>query len=223
LRKKPVASEKAGPAKKKWRIPKPKLRELVEAIKAVVKGPYTTKFPAVPSEPFEAYRGKPEYDEAECIGCVACAEICPSKAIHVVDDVSASPPVRRLELHYDECMFCGQCELYCTTAKGIHLTQEYDLGTLDRSECRVSVEKELVTCEVCGAVVGARDHILWVARKLGTKAYANPTLLIVRDESEGLVGEVSPRPDGPTSRSDLFRVLCPRCRRAVLVRETWSV
>jgi len=218
-----VASEKTSSKKAKRRIPKPKLRELVEAIKAVVKGPYTTKFPAAPSEPYEAFRGKPEYDEAECIGCVACAEVCPSKAIHVTDDLEASPPMRKLELHYDECIFCGQCELNCTTEKGIHLTQEYDLGTLDRTQCRESIEKELVVCEMCGELVGAKDHILWVARKVGTKSYANPTLLLVRDESEKLVAKPSPRPEGPASRSDLFSVLCPRCRRAVLVRENWSL
>jgi len=205
---------------------KPKLRELGEALKAVLKGPSTTKFPAEPYEPPEAFRGKPQFVEDDCIGCCACAEVCPSRVIDVIDDTAATPPVRRLELHYDSCIFCGQCALYCTTEKGIRMTGEFDLATFDRHACVESVEKELVLCEVCGAVLGARDHLLWVAERLGAKRYANPTLILVAESELGLVG---PAPEarieaakGPVDRSDTMRVLCPRCRRATVLREAWG-
>ena len=55
---------------------KPKLRELGEAIKAVVLGPYTTKFPAEPSPAPPAYRGKGKFQEDKCIGCGDCIEAC---------------------------------------------------------------------------------------------------------------------------------------------------
>jgi len=202
---------------------KPKLRELGEAVKALFRGPYTTKFPAEPYEPPEVFRGKPQYDPDECIGCEACAEVCPSQCIDVVDDVQANPPVRRLTIHYDACVFCGQCELNCTTEKGVHLTTEYDLATFDRGECLESVEKELVLCEVCGAVIGCRDHLLWLAERLGAKRYANPTLMLLADGDLGLVGEAAPRdPDRPLGRSDTMRILCPTCRRATVLREVWG-
>ena len=41
---------------------KPKLRELGEAVKALVRGPATIGFPAEPYEPPEGFRGKPQYD-----------------------------------------------------------------------------------------------------------------------------------------------------------------
>jgi len=202
---------------------KPKLRELGEAVKALIRGPYTTRFPAEPYEPPDVFRGKPAYHEDDCIGCKACAEVCPSQCIDVVDDTDDDPPVRRLTIHYDACIFCGQCELNCTTETGVRLTTEYDLATFDRGECLETVEKPLVLCEVCGAVIGCRDHLLWLAERLGAKRYANPTLMLVSDGELGLVGEATPRdPDRPLSRADTMRILCPTCRRATVLREVWG-
>lgn len=205
---------------------KPKLRELVEAVKAVFRGPDTTRYPFEPYEPPEQFRGKPKYFEDDCIGCRACAEVCPSHVIEVIDDVSTTPPVRRLVLHYDSCIYCGQCNLYCTTEKGIRMTGEFDLATFDRHACLETVEKELLLCEKCRAVLGAKDHLLWIAERLGAKRYANPTLILVADSELGLVG---PAPkarleegEGPVSRSDTMRILCPKCRRATVLREAWG-
>src|SRR3989304_9649617 len=113
---------------------KPKLRELGEAVRAFFKGPYTIKYPKEPSAAFEGFRGAPRYHEEDCIGCCACAEVCPALAIKVIDDVKSAPPMRTLELNYGNCIFCGQCELNCTTEKGIILSQEYDLASLDKTK-----------------------------------------------------------------------------------------
>jgi len=202
---------------------KPKLRELGEAIKALVRGPATTKFPAEAYEAPEGFRGKPQYEEDDCIGCSACAEVCPSQCIEVTDDVTADPPMRRLDLRYEACIFCGQCALYCTTEKGVRMTTEYDLACFDRTQAVESVEKELVLCEVCGVVIGAREHLLWVAERLGAKRYANPTLILLADGELGLVsGQPARERDRPLDRSDMMRILCPKCRRATVLRETWG-
>jgi len=202
---------------------KPKLRELAEAIKAVIHGPYTTKFPAEPSPAPEAYRGQGQFDEDECVACGGCARICPAGAIDVVDQPELHPPTRTIVRHDDKCVFCGQCEAQCLTEKGVHLTNEYDLATLDRSTCEVSIKKELALCEICGAVISAKAHIQWVARKLGAKRFANPTLVLTAEGALQLVGpESARRPDVPIGRSDIVRVLCPKCRRAVVLAELWG-
>ncbi len=48
---------------------KPKVRELGEAFRALIKGPYTTKYPFKPPHISKNFRGKPEFNEKDCIGC----------------------------------------------------------------------------------------------------------------------------------------------------------
>ena len=202
---------------------KPKLRELKEAVRALIFGPYTTKYPFEPHEPADGFRGKPEFDTDGCVGCGACAEVCPAVSITVTDLPDADPPKRVIEQRWDKCIFCGQCELLCTTKEGIRLTKQYDMSTLDRAECRQQIEHELVICEVCGAVVGTIKHLRWVAERLGAKAYANPTLIVLADGSMQLARREAGRPDAPTlARSDMMRIQCPACRRTTVIRELWG-
>ena len=205
---------------------KPKLRELKEAVLAVFRGPYTTKFPAEPHEPPDGFRGKPEYQDDDCIGCKACAMVCPALAIRVADDLAGSPPTRRLTVHYDKCIFCGQCELNCTTndgvRSGIRLTKAFDLAGLDRTEFRESIEHELIVCGGCRTVIGTRKHLLWVAERLGAKAYANPTLIVAADGAMSLAEPFATDVEEPLARNEMMRVLCPGCRRTTVVRELWG-
>lgn len=202
---------------------KPKLRELKEAIRAVILGPVTTKYPFEPHTPPDGFRGKPEFNTDKCVGCGACAEVCPSLSIAVLDMPEADPPLRRLELRYDKCVFCGQCELNCTTEEGVQLSKEFDLAGLDRSGFVESIEHDLVLCEVCGAIVGTIKHLRWVAEQLGAKAYANPTLIILADGSMEISTPDAGRPGEPTlPRNDMMRVTCPACRRTSVVRELWG-
>ncbi len=199
----------------------PKLRELKEAIKAIIKGPYTTKFPYEPHVPQEKFRGKPEFYEKDCVGCCACAEVCPAGVIDVIDDTVAKPPTRKLVLHFDTCIFCGQCQASCITEKGIKLTAEYDLALFDRNEATVRVEKELLVCEECGKVIGAKDHLYFLVRKLGPLAYGNMPLLL-RGFGELELVEAPPIIGLPLRRAHMFRLLCPRCRREVLLEDIWG-
>ena len=74
-------------------------RILKQAVQAALSPPYTTKFPAEPYRPIESFRGRPRFNESACIGCGACAEVCPPKCIDVVDDIAGSPATRRLTQH----------------------------------------------------------------------------------------------------------------------------
>jgi hydrogenase-4 component H len=191
----------------------PKLREIKEALRALFGRRYTTTFPATKAEVPPGFRGVPRFDEEECMGCGACAIVCPAKDIEVTDEVKDGKGVRRLTIHYDDCIFCAQCHRNCPTEKGVVMTEEFDLATVNRHGLRQSVDKELVLCEQCGEQVAARDHLLWIARRVGTSAYSNPTLMLP------LLEHLSPGTTSPTERDDApgrsgrVRVLCPKCRR----------
>jgi hydrogenase-4 component H len=203
----------------------PKLRELKEAVKSLLSRPYTTKFPFKPHEPFDGFRGKPQYFDEYCVGCGACAHVCPGNAIQVIDpkepvEVKSTAAMRKIELRYDMCNFCGNCEAHCITEKGVQLTKEFDLALFDRKLAVEQIEKELVICELCDAIISTKDHLKWLARKLGTLAYGNPTL-ILSSQRELIPVESGKKGDG-LRRPDMLKMLCPKCRHDVVIKDIWN-
>ena len=184
--------------------------------------PYTTKFPKVPSPAAPNYRGEPEFDEVECVVCGVCANVCPSKAIEKIEE-SAPNGKRRLILHYDRCIFCGQCEANCLTEKGIKLTTKYDLAVLSRNEAQISIENELVFCEYCGVPITTRKHLAWIIDRLGPLVFSNPNLFISSLTNLNLIKEKIPEQKGiPLERTDNLRILCPYCRKQLTLKEEWG-
>lgn len=185
----------------------PKLRELKEAIKSLISRPYTTKFPFKPATPVpKGFRGKPVFDEDECVGCGACAEVCPTGVIKVEDNKNTA--TRKLVQTLDLCIFCGQCHTNCITEKGIQLTEEYDMATYDRNTLRDKIEKKLVLCSDCGEIIGPVDHIRWIAERVGESAFTNPTLMLSLLQTK----DIPPKSPVPR-RADRIRILCHKCRK----------
>lgn len=204
-------------------IKKPKIRELGEAIKAIVKGPFTTKFPFEEADIIPEFRGFPEYQDGFCIRCGACAEVCPADVITVEEYEEDGKLYRRLRFRYDRCQLCGQCAALCTTGKGIEMTNKYSVSTFNRSEAINEIKDELVICEECGKIISTKLHLKWIARRLGEKAYANPTLLLATGEDVDKT-KLKEKLEQPPEllREDWYRVLCPDCRRAVWLKENFQ-
>jgi formate hydrogenlyase subunit 6/NADH:ubiquinone oxidoreductase subunit I len=201
-------------------MPLPKLREIKEALTSFFSPPYTTKYPAGPAATFPSYRGFPKYDKDNCVGCGACAQVCPSLAIQATDDLEAG--VRRLRVDYGSCIQCGQCQEKCITGKGIVNTNAYSLSLAKPSvpEAFEQVEKELVVCECCGAVIGCRDHLLWIKERLGAKAYGHPNLLLA---TQRLLTEVGPsKPKSRLRREDQVKDACAKCRQTIVTLDEFS-
>ncbi|MFO7620495.1 MAG: 4Fe-4S dicluster domain-containing protein, partial [Bacteroidales bacterium] len=150
----------------------PKLRELKEAVISLVTPAYTSKFPAEPHVPFERFRGKPVVDDANCVGCETCANVCPPCAITNTDDKEKG--IRIIRRDYGKCIFCGQCEEHCITQKGVKLSDKiYEMAVFDREKSVEYQEKELLICESCNAVITTKEHLLFMHRKLGPKAFSS--------------------------------------------------
>lgn len=203
----------------------PKIRELIEAIKALISGPYTSKYPYRPIEPAKRFRGKPEYSDKGCIACTACSLVCPVRAIEFRDVVTKERATRKMILHLDECHYCGQCSALCTTREdnppGVRHTAEYDLGGFDRaSMVSTTDEKELVLCEICGDVITAKAHLEWLVRKIGPLAFSNPTLFMSSLKGMGFSEDVLQTvKDASMNRSDRIKVLCSKCRRSATIEK----
>jgi len=194
----------------------PKIRELGEAIKAVIKGPYTSKFPREPHIPHPNFRGQPKFNDEKCVGCLACEEVCPVDAIAHKDIVDDNGSARRVMIHYtDTCIFCGQCEAACIAdSEGIKLSNDWELSFFDREkESSETIEKDLQLCEICGSPIACKDHLKWIAEKLGELTYSNPTLYLSRLKSLGIVDENIASALKDKGRSDRVKILCARCRR----------
>ncbi|MBN1823263.1 MAG: 4Fe-4S binding protein [Endomicrobiales bacterium] len=195
----------------------PKINELRYAIKALFSKAMTTKFPFEKHTPFPGFRGRPEPNDEKCIACGACAQVCPSGAIEVIDHAEGNDPKRDVIWHYDLCMYCGQCELLCTTKEGVKLGPEYDLSTFDRSTLSAGVTKELIVCKDCGEIIGPREHLMWLFERLGPLAFGNFNLIYVEQKDMNLTSEIPGElVPPPIQRQDLYRLLCPKCRHIVL-------
>jgi formate hydrogenlyase subunit 6/NADH:ubiquinone oxidoreductase subunit I len=197
----------------------PKLRELKEAVISLVTPAYTSKYPAAEHIPFKDFRGKPVVDDANCVGCETCANVCPPHAITFSDDMEKK--IRTITRDYGRCIFCGMCQEHCITGKGVKLSDKiYDIAVFDRKDNVEYQQKELLLCQSCGAVITTVEHLNYMHRKLGPKAFASILNLNVLNrklklaEGQDLSAEI-----GDTlQRKDMFNIICPNCLRQVTVK-----
>jgi hydrogenase-4 component H len=203
----------------------PKIREIGEAVKALLIGPYTSSFPKKPHVPHSNFRGMPKFNADYCVGCLACEQVCPAKCITHQDIIEETPEgkkiAKRVMIHYyDTCIICGQCEAHCIADhQGIKCSDEWNKAFFDRSKAYETIEKELELCEICGEPFACKDHLSWVAERVGELSYSSPTLYLSRYKELGLVQESLTWTTSKKKASDRYRILCARCRRQTTLED----
>lgn len=116
-------------------------------IKKVIKtGTVTSRYPLEPMPVDKNFRGKPEHNPQQCIGCAACVNACPSNALTVETDLKTGELAWQFNL--GRCIFCGRCEEVCPTV-AIRLSQEYELAVWKKEDFLQQSRFALCNCRVC--------------------------------------------------------------------------
>jgi len=120
-----------------------KLKEALICLKA---GRVTLRYPFAPRVPEDGFRGRVEVDAEKCVGCGACAEVCPARLIEVAD---ATQEKRVLDFYLDRCTYCARCAEVCPE-EAITVTKDFETATNDREDLHMRVEVFMSTCRRCG-------------------------------------------------------------------------
>ncbi len=101
--------------------------------------------------------GHPVYDRDRCIGCGACAQMCPSSNIELVD----ADGQRRISFFHTTCTTCRTCEEVCPV-EAIEVVREFDIASFLSRERFAANELALQTCRRCGESYSTEKHLAHV-------------------------------------------------------------
>ncbi len=120
--------------------------KLKEAMLCFRAGRVTLAYPAQASAAPPAFRGRPVFDGAKCIGCAGCANNCPAREILVCDPCQE---VRILQYLGRRCTYCGRCAEVCPE-KAITLSRDFETATGAICDLHQRLELFMSTCQRCG-------------------------------------------------------------------------
>lgn len=116
-------------------------------IKKVLKtGVITENYPLTPIAVDKNFRGKPEHNPSQCVGCAACVNACPSNALSVETNLAGQ--TLDWQFNLGRCIFCGRCEEVCPTA-AIKLSQQYELAVWKKEDFLQKSSFPLCHCRSC--------------------------------------------------------------------------
>lgn len=131
--------------------------------KAIRVGVATQSYPYQPAVMDPNFRGKPEHNSQQCIGCAACINACPSNALSAETDLAAG----RLQWRFNlgRCIFCARCEEVCPTA-AITLSSQYELAVWQKADLQQQASFPLCYCRECSRPFAVQKEIDYVVALL---------------------------------------------------------
>jgi formate hydrogenlyase subunit 6/NADH:ubiquinone oxidoreductase subunit I len=110
------------------------------------------------------FRGDPHVDHEKCVGCGACAHVCPADAIEIVGNGTE----RLVRFMRKDCIFCGSCQDVCPTeAVELRAGQKewFQQKDASLSEAHLPVRH----CRLCGAPYMPEAQLAWALRRMDEK------------------------------------------------------
>jgi Ni,Fe-hydrogenase III small subunit/Fe-S-cluster-containing hydrogenase component 2 len=110
------------------------------------------------------FRGDPHVDQEKCVGCGACAHVCPADAIEFV----ANGSERLVRFLRKDCIFCASCQDVCPS-EAVEL-RAGDNAWLQGKEASTSEARlPLRACFLCGAPYVPDAQLNWALRRVDEK------------------------------------------------------
>ncbi len=116
---------------------------------------------AGPLEAPPGFRGDPHVDQSKCMGCGACAHVCPAEAIEIVEESGQ----RVIRFKRRDCIFCATCQDVCPS-QAVELAQREKSWFSDKDASRSEARLSLASCLACGAPYVPTEQVAWAMRKL---------------------------------------------------------
>ncbi len=127
------------------------LRLSVEGIEALLQTPH-------------GFRGDPHVDQEKCIGCSACAHVCPADAIEIEDGGTT----RVVRFMRQACVFCASCQDVCPT-EAVELRSGETAWCRERGGSKSEATLPLAQCEICGSGFIPEAQIAWAMKTVCDK------------------------------------------------------
>ncbi len=99
----------------------------------------TYKYPDVPLEMPDRFRGIQYFDPEKCIVCNQCARVCPTDCITLTGKKNPDPEskmklvIETYDINFEICILCDLCTEVCPT-EAIVMTNNFELSTYSRDD-----------------------------------------------------------------------------------------
>lgn len=138
--------------------------------------------------PPEGFRGDPHVDPEKCIGCSACANVCPADAIQIEDGAAA----RSVRFMRHACVFCASCQDVCPT-HAVELRPGDAAWFRTKGASMAEATLPLATCLSCGGRFMPAAQLEWAMKSVTDKRE------LTQADRQALQGRLG---------------ICPACRRS---------
>jgi ech hydrogenase subunit C len=117
----------------------------------------------------EGFRGDPHVDQDKCIGCSACANVCPADAI----DIEDGRTTRVVRFMRQACVFCASCQDVCPT-KAVELRSGDAAWYREKGGSKSEATLPLAGCPICGRGFIPEAQIAWAMKTVSDKRALTP-------------------------------------------------
>lgn len=86
----------------------------------------------------QRYRGRIQYDPANCVNCRLCMRDCPTGALTIINEGTRTERKMKAVLNIGHCIFCCQCVDSCAK-KCLTYSQDIDFATTNKEDLTVEL------------------------------------------------------------------------------------